>query len=111
FGFGADSGVAPWTDETLIFHRDDQSGTQRMIATAIKVPPTRWKGVTASSSGDLLTRLTAASLPSGAIGILASDVAQDNRTTVRVLAYQHFGQSCGYYPDSDETLNDKANVR
>jgi ABC-type phosphate transport system substrate-binding protein len=111
FGFGADSGVAPWTDETLIFHRDDQSGTQRMIATAIGVPPTKWKGVTATSSGDLLMRLMNASSAGPAIGILASDVAQDNRPSVRVLAYQHFGQRCGYYPDSVEIFNDKANVR
>jgi ABC-type phosphate transport system substrate-binding protein len=111
YGFGNLSGVPPWTDETLMFHRDDQSGTQRMIATAIGVPPTRWKGVVATSSTDLLSKLSVASNPSGAIGILASDVAQDNRTAVRVLAYRHFGQSCAYYPDSDEILNDKQNVR
>jgi len=28
-----------------------------------------------------------------------------------VLAYQHFGQTCGYYPDLDETSNEKQNVR
>jgi hypothetical protein len=111
YGFGADSGVPPWNDETVMFHRDDQSGTQRMIAAAIGVPPTRWKGVTATSSGDLLMRISMASLISSSIGILASDVAQDNRTSVRILAYRHFGQSCGYYPDSDEIQNDKANVR
>src|SRR5262249_30141930 len=37
--------------------------------------------------------------------------AQDNRPSLRILAYQHYGQSCGYYPDTDEILNDKANVR
>jgi hypothetical protein len=111
YGFGAMSGVPPWTDESAIFRRDDLSGTQRMVAAAIGVPAPKWKGVVTSSSGDLLTRITASATPATAIGILSSDVAQDNRTSVRVLAYQHFGQRCGYFPDSEEILNDKANVR
>jgi ABC-type phosphate transport system substrate-binding protein len=111
FGFGAQSGVAPWTDDTLIIRRDALSGTQRMIASAIGVPAERWKGIESSSSGDLLTRLGAAAIPDRSIGILSADVAQDNRATVKVLGYQHFGQSCALFPDSRETSNDKANVR
>jgi hypothetical protein len=30
---------------------------------------------------------------------------------VNVLAYQHFGQSCGYWPDSTLNAHDKENVR
>jgi ABC-type phosphate transport system substrate-binding protein len=111
FGFGAQSGVAPWTDDTLIIRRDALSGTQRMVASAIGVPPERWKGIESSSSGDLLARLGAAPIPDRSLGILSADVAQDNRATVKVLAYQHFGASCAIYPDSRENANDKANVR
>jgi ABC-type phosphate transport system substrate-binding protein len=111
YGFGADSGVAPWTDETVIFKRDELSGTQRMIAAAIGVDAARWKGTGTSSSTDMKTKLLAAAANPGAIGILSADVAQDYRYALDVLAYQHFGQSCGTYPDRDETSNEKSNVR
>jgi ABC-type phosphate transport system substrate-binding protein len=111
YGFGHDSGVAPWTDETILFKRDPLSGTQQMIAAAIGVPAAQWKGTACSGSGDLLKKLTAASPREGALGILAADVAEDNRSTLNTLAYQHKGQSCGYYPNRDATSNEKINVR
>lgn len=111
FGFGAESGVFPWTDESVIFRRDVNSGTQRMIAAAIGVPADKWRGTATTGSSDLLQKLTLASPRQRAIGILAADVAQDNRTVLKVLAYQHSKQSCGYFPDRDATSNEKANVR
>lgn len=111
YGFGAQSAVPPWTFDGLIFRRDAQSGTQRMIAAAIGVPPERWKGTATSSSGDLVMRLGTVNFPDSSIGILSAEVAQDNRGTVRILAYQHFGQSCAVFPDRDEQSNDKSNVR
>ena len=111
YGFGNDSGVDPWTDETTIFKRDELSGTQRMIAAAIGVPASRWKGTTTTGSGDMVKKLTAASPRETAIGVLAADVAEDNRATLSVLAYQHAGQGCGYYPNRDAASNDKINVR
>jgi len=110
-GFGANSGAAPWTDESVIFKRDVNSGTQRMIAAAIGVPADQWRGTATTGSSDLLQKLSVASPRENAIGILAADVAQDNRTVVKMLAYQHNKQSCGYYPDHDLTSNEKANVR
>ena len=111
YGFGAMSELPPWTMESMIFKRDDLSGTQRMIATAIGVPPQRWKGTATASSSDMLTRVAGAILPNSSIGILSAEVAQDNRTMVRVLAYQNRKETCAVFPDSDETANDKANVR
>jgi hypothetical protein len=111
FGFGAQSPVAPWTHEGLIFRRDELSGTQRMIAAAIGVPPQRWKGTATTSNGDMVTRLGAANFPDQSIGVLSAEVAQDNRSLVKMLAYQHFGETCAVYPDSGELANDKANVR
>jgi ABC-type phosphate transport system substrate-binding protein len=111
FGFGVNSGVAPWTDESVIFKRDVNSGTQRMIAAALGVPADRWKGTATTGSSDLLQKLSMAAPRENAIGILAADVAQDNRTVVKTLAYQNSKQSCGYYPDHDLTSNEKANVR
>ena len=111
FGFGADSGVAPWTNPALLFHRDTASGTQRMVAAAIGVPSDRWMGLTSASSGALLSAVAAADPGAGALGILAADVAQDNRSMLQVLAYQDFGQTCGYWPDRDASSNEKVNVR
>jgi ABC-type phosphate transport system substrate-binding protein len=113
YGFGMAGMAAPWTDETFIFQRSATSGTQAMIATAINVPPNKWKGVMESSSGNMLSALVAAATtgPEKAIGILASDVADANRDKVKILAYQHFKQDCAWLPDSSATSFDKLNVR
>lgn len=113
FGFGADSGAQPWTDEAFLFQRNDQSGTQRMISRAIRLDPSRWRGVSTMSSGDLRQRVIAAGNvnPEASVGILAADEADDNRAALKVLAYQHFGQSCGFFPDRGPTSYEKRNVR
>jgi ABC-type phosphate transport system substrate-binding protein len=111
YGFGAMSGVPPWTYEGLLFKRDALSGTQSMIGTAIGVPADRWKGTATTSSGDLVTRVGSANFPDQSIGILSAEVAQENRSTIKMLAYQNFGQRCAVFPDSSEAANDKANVR
>jgi ABC-type phosphate transport system substrate-binding protein len=111
YGFGNNSGVAPWDDETAIFRRDALSGTQQMIASAIGVPAAKWKGTATTGSGDLQNKLVAATPVEKTLGILAADVAQDNRALLNILAYQHTGQRCGYYPDRDVNSNEKQNVR
>src|SRR5262245_772578 len=111
YGFGGQSLVPPWTVEMSIFRRDALSGTQAMIAAAIGVPPDKWKGVATISSSDMLMRVGMANFADQSIGILSAEVAQDNRSTVKVLAYQNFGQQCAVFPDSAEGANDKANVR
>jgi hypothetical protein len=56
------------------------------------------------------------------IGIVAADFADANRNPaappggtappgIKILAYKHTGQTCGYLPDSDATHYDKINVR
>src|SRR5215472_12075606 len=103
YGFGAQSGVAPWTNPANILHLDTQSGTQRLIAAAIGVPTTKWKGTDLQFTAmevSALTSVSPANAPS-TIGILAATNIVGNVTTsVNVLAYKHYGQACGYYPDS-----------
>jgi len=111
FGFGNNSGVAPWDDETAIFKRDALSGTQQMIAAAIGVPAVKWRGTGTTGSSDLQNKLVGAMPVEKTLGILAADVAQDNRALLNILAYQHTGQRCGYYPDRDANSNEKQNVR
>lgn len=111
YGFGSNSGVAPWTDETLIFQRNASSGTEQMISAAIGVPATKWHGVANSSSGALLTGLEMSMDPEATIGILSADVVQENTSVVKPLAYQHYEQRCGYLPDASPTSNEKQNTR
>jgi ABC-type phosphate transport system substrate-binding protein len=114
-GFGGTSNpISPWTDATALEVRAPTSGTQQMIAAAINVQAAKWQGVANSGSGAVVTglqNLAAASNQEKALGILASDVVDKNRTTLKVLAYQHYGQHCGYLPDSTPTAFDKQNVR
>ncbi len=134
YGFGASTNVvSPWNDPTVIFQRGAASGTQSMIAKAIGVPADKWMPdpmgglpnvVTGGSTGMfnavVMAGATNANTP---IGILASDVTDktipgvdggtpsSNRSQVKILAYQHYGQQCAWLPDSSSTAFDKRNVR
>jgi ABC-type phosphate transport system substrate-binding protein len=117
YGFAADNAadtVAPWSDPTAIFQRNGTSGTQNMLATAIRVPAAKWKGGLNAASGDVFTSMTTAAgagKSANTIGILATDYVDLHRDTVKALAYQHYDQTCGYLPDSSATTFDKVNVR
>ncbi len=124
FGFGKDGGVMDptgttpiWNDENFIFQRKGSSGTQAMIAAAIGVAPTRWKGKLHSTSDDVALNLQAAGAKqetaSKAIGILAADYIETKnlRAQLRALAFQDSKQTCAVYPDSTPNARDKRNVR
>jgi hypothetical protein len=110
-GFGAGSGVAPWTDPSNFCVRNALSGTQQMIATALHVPAAQWFGTQCATSGAVLTCLSSSTDADATLGILATDVADDNRSTLKILPYQHYDQNCGYWPDSDADSTNKQNVR
>jgi hypothetical protein len=100
-----------------------------MLATANTVPAAKWLGTRTKpdpndstktvglGSGDVQAALTAAHTSGTqadadlAIGILAMDLVDKNRATLRPLPYQHFGQSCGFLPDSTAESFDKQNTR
>jgi len=132
WGFDEGGGETPWDVTAFRYHRSNTSGTKVLIAKAINVPVAKWKGVncetptggtscTSFGSGDVLNKVINSSEPDKTIGILSTDVADGNitvsgssvsaRTKLRILAYQHYGQSCGYLPDSTSTSYDKQNVR
>jgi ABC-type phosphate transport system substrate-binding protein len=111
-GFGGTTyQVTPWTDPNFMFIRPDTSGTKNMIATAIGLVASKWKGTIKQKSGDVLTAVSTSTNPNATFGILASDLADSNRSTVKILAYKHKAQSCGYLPDSTAQAFDKINVR
>lgn len=113
YGLGAASAVSPWDDEQFIFKRYEGSGNQQTISTFIGVPVDRWRGQEVRSSADMKPKLIASTNPEKTIGITSGDVADDvdTRRTLRTLAYQHYGQSCAFTPDSDLGSYDKRNVR
>ncbi len=107
FAFG---NVAPWLDNAFLFRRNALSGTQQMIAAAIGVDATRWRGSDQKNSDNIFTSLAgiiAQADADKAIGILAADYS--SRPELKQLAYQHYGQRCGYLPDVRPL--DKRNVR
>jgi hypothetical protein len=111
YGFGDDSGVTPWNDRGYIYQRSPSSGTQNTIAKVLGIPPDRFFATATVSSDDEAKLVGCSDAPDKTIGVLAVDLAQSGEYPVRVLAYQHFDQSCGYFPDSAAKANDKRPVR
>ena len=107
FGLGT---LAPWTSSSLVARRNVNSGTQQMIGTAIGVDANRWMGVDTGSSDGVFAALSGVldqTTANQSIGILAADYS--SRAEVKQLAYQHYGQRCGYRPDVKPL--DKRNTR
>jgi hypothetical protein len=123
FGFGANSGVVPWTVNGSIYRRNATSAAQALLAVAIGVPLTSWAGVDATSlpvnvnagisgAAAVVNAMEVDPNPEATIGILAdTNMDPTTATHINILAYKDFGQSCAYYPDSTATAHDKANVR
>jgi hypothetical protein len=133
FGYGADMpshSVAPWNVPANIFIRPSTSGTLNLIGKVIDLAGAKWANATnaaspqvQTSSANIYTAIsTAATNIDATIGILSAQfVLQQNAKalvgdggtgkTIKTLAFQATGQSCGYFPDSTENKGDKMNVR
>jgi ABC-type phosphate transport system substrate-binding protein len=111
FGFGDQSQAAPWTDHNYIFVRDQNSAAQLFISLATGVPAQKFQGVDTKSNSGTITAVGQAKKPEAAIGLVSGEVADASRDTVKILAYQHTGQRCGFWPDSTATSFDKRSVR
>jgi len=118
FGFGAKgpNTVSPWSTPADIFVRSSSSFATLFVALDTGVPAATIaaNGTSESTSTDTVTALAALNGTSGAnagVGFVSGEVADGNRASIKALAYQHTGQSCGYWPDSTSTAFDKVNVR
>jgi len=110
-GFGAEEGgVEPWTDPTAIFIRQENNFASRFLGTAIGVPSEAFQGNSNSSQVISAIGALAASADS-TLSYVSTPAADAGGATVKTLAYQHTGQSCGYWRDSKSNTLDKANVR
>jgi hypothetical protein len=98
FGYGNGGNVSPWTStsDAEVFIRSSTSAS--------------FKGTSESSNTTMVSAVAGAATPESAIGFISSDVA-DASSSVTTIAYQHFGQMCGYLPDSASGIHDKENVR
>jgi len=122
FGLGAAS-ATPWDNPGLFAIRDSTSGTQTMLAKAIGLDATKWKGVNAGGSGNVFLSIknsltpvekaapTAAGNASKLIGILSSGEADADTVNVKKLAFQATGQTCAFWADSGVSALDKKYVR
>jgi hypothetical protein len=119
WGFGASDAahtVAPWATPANIFTRSTSSFVALFVGldTGVPVATVSAHGTSETNNAGTVTALSALNGTSGAesgIGFVSGEVADGNRSAIRVLAYQHTGQSCGYWPDSSVNAFDKANVR
>lgn len=115
FGTGGNQGkAAPWTTPSLYFVRNASSGTQQMVARAIGVPADKWWGTDRGSADGVRKNMKVildADTAEKSIGILSTDITDEERSNLRVLAFQATGQTCGFLPDSTPFAEDKLNVR
>jgi hypothetical protein len=115
YGFGGTHegfSASPWTDPAHIFHRDAPSGTQNMIGAFIGVPSPRFQGVELTSTTAMKDSIANASPADASRTIGLLDVVNgDGVGSLRALAFQAKGQTCGFLPDSEEGARDKRNVR
>jgi hypothetical protein len=105
--------VSPWTDPLFLYHRDKNSGTENVFARVLGIDVTKVKGQYFSSTGQIVTAIEAATATERdkVLGMLNVNILDEKRSTIRALPYQHYDQSCGYWPDSAADLLDKRNVR
>jgi len=113
--FGMGGGTAtPWTNPSLYFVRNANTGTQQQIGHAIGVPANQFWGTdrgTAANVDALMKVISDPTLAEQAIGIISVDYYDNDRANLIALAFQADGQDCAYLPDSTSYKKDKQNVR
>lgn len=113
--FGAGGGsAAPWTDPSLYFVRNANTGTQQQIGHAIGVPANAFWGIDRGSAANvdaLMKVISDPNIAEQAIGIISADYYDDDRANLVALAFEADGQDCAYLPDSTSYKKDKQNVR
>jgi hypothetical protein len=112
----ADHTVAPWSTPANVFTRSASSFVNLFVALDTGLSPAKVaaSGTQEATNGATVSALAGlnSSAPESGIAFVSGEVADGNRGSVKELAYQHSGQSCGYTADSDSTSAfDKVNVR
>jgi hypothetical protein len=115
-GVGDTSDDFIFNDPANIWFRDKFSGTQQMIAHALGVPGDKFNpaGHSTNAAGIIAGLQASATAggdtPTHTFGILGMDALRPVADVVP-MAYQHLGQSCGYYPSTELAKHDMQNTR
>jgi hypothetical protein len=114
WGFGDADQVTPWNSEAQLFKRPDDASTLIATMAAVGVPVPKAKGTSYMRSADLITAMTAPTVPDeqalGLLGCAPYDKQRDT-TALRALAFKAPQQEFAYFPDSTATSFDKINMR
>ncbi len=114
-----------WGTPAKIFTRSTGSTAAIIAALGLGLPVANLSGTGTqeSSSSNMVTAVGGVSPTAGAdgIGFVSGEYADGNTSlstadggagpTIKVLAYQHYGQGCGWLPSSTPNTYDKINVR
>lgn len=113
FGFTGGTGqAAPWLDQNLRFIRGLTASTTLTMSAAIGLTAAQMKATTPSQTSLLLLNSVATATDTeAALGILGTELYDQNRNQVKLLAFRSFKQLYAYFPDSTSTSFDKKNVR
>jgi hypothetical protein len=104
--------VAPWTDPNFVFENPNSSA-QRDFGAIIGVPSNMWQGHLESGSNQTVTAVATSTDPEKTFATMGTDLVETaaRSSTMKELAFQDWGQSCAYYPNSTGTASDKLNLR
>jgi hypothetical protein len=115
YGHGGvpDGTKLPWVDPAQFYNRTSSTGTNQLLSRAMNVNPTKWWGVDKKSASGMVAALKAvpADQTEKTIGVVSTDLADQERGNLKVLAFQATGQICGFWPDTTPFATDKKNVR
>lgn len=122
YGFGpgaASRSVTPWTNPNAVFARKTDSFVHQITAKSVGLSPTGFVIPETNfpsqnpQTVQLVFEWGEANDPNLSLGYVSGSAADKGTDDgqIKTLALQHYGQSCGYLPDSSRTRKDKKNVR
>ncbi len=112
FGLGNVGQAAPWVDEHFVFTRLATKSTALTLSAAVGVQPvTKLRGTPFNGSTEVLNSVAQSTNPEKTIGLMGTEIYDQNRDKVTELAFRAFGQRYAYLPDSSPTSFDKKNLR
>jgi len=113
YGFTEGGGeAAPWVVQNLRFKRGNTASTTLTMSAAIRLLPTQMKAAPDSGTSEaIITSVVNSNAPEATIGILGTELYDQRRADIKLLAFKSFGQRFAYFPDSTSTSFDKQNVR
>jgi hypothetical protein len=113
YGFTEGGGeAAPWVVQNLRFKRGNTASTTLTMSSAIRLLPTQMKAAPDSGTSEaIITSVMNSPTPEATLGILGTELFDQRRADIKLLAFKSFGQKYAYYPDSTSSSFDKQNVR